>query len=100
MLIIIALIVASVPTNLTLDQEDETTITVSWTSPAPIGTSGYRLYWVTCGTNEHNEICINASTTTKKKLTSLIKEECYNISVAGVSQHLPSEIIHSAITLG
>ena len=85
---------------LTLKQENETSIIVSWISPVPVGdTIGYRLYWVKCRESEHDEVLVNDGSVVQT-LTNLMKGQCYNISVAGVSEHLPSEVKHSTITLG
>ena len=84
-----------------LKQINETSIVASWTLPEPVGsTTNYRLYWANCTTNWYmrNET-FNTSITTKT-LTNLTRERCYNISVAGLSEHLPSAPESSTITLG
>ena len=84
-----------------LKQINETSIVASWTPPEQVdSTTNYILYWANCTTNGymHNET-FNTFITTKT-LTNLMREQCYKISVAGLSEHLPSAPESSTITLG
>ena len=76
-------------------QDGEATIIISWTTPTPLGdTTGYRVYYMT------KNIIVNASTSTMLSLTSLEPGHRYNISIVGLSEHLPSEPVTSSIYLG
>ena len=89
--------VASAPDNLSLMQDGETTIIVSWTTPTPLGdTTEYRVYYTTVG-NTETSTDANSSTIS---LTSLMPGCRYNISIVGLSDHLPSEPVTSSIYLG
>ena len=89
--------VALAPDNLSLKQDGETTIIVSWTIPTPPGdTTGYRVYYNTDNMIE-TSIDTNSSPIT---LTSLEPLNEYNISVVGLSEHFSSEAITSSIFLG
>ena len=94
---ILYLTVASAPDSLSLKQDGETTVIVSWTVQTPPGdTTGYRVYYTTDNMNE-TSIDTNSSPIT---LTSLEPLNEYNISVAGLSEHFSSERIASSIFLG
>ena len=94
---ILYLTVASAPDNLSLKQDGETTVIVSWTLPPPPGdTTGYRVYYTTDNMNE-NIVDTNSSPIT---LTSLEPLNEYEISVVGLSEHFSSEPITSSIFLG
>ena len=89
--------VASAPDSLSLKQDGETTVIVSWTVPTPPGdTTGYRVYYTTDNMNE-TSIDTNSSPIT---LTSLEPLNEYEISVVGLSEHFSSEPITSSIFLG
>ena len=91
--------VALTPDNLSLRQNGETTIIISWTTPTPLGdTTEYRVYYNNDGVT--NNITVNASTSTMLSLTSLVPGRQYNISIIGLSEHLPSEPVNSSIYLG
>ena len=95
-LYILYLTVASAPDNLSLKQDGETTVIVSWTIPTPPGdTTGYRVYYTTDNMNETSDT--NSSPIT---LTSLEPLNEYEISVVGLSEHFSSEPITSSIFLG
>ena len=90
------MIVASAPTDLSLVQEGGTNIIVSWNPPMQLeNTTGYRVYWFT----NPNNIIQNETSATVLKLSGLVEGECYNVSVGGISEHLPSEFISHTITL-
>ena len=90
---ILYLTVASAPDSLSLKQDGETMVIVSWTVPTPPGdTTGYRVYYTT-----DNMIETNSSPIT---LTSLEPLNEYEISVVGLSDHFSSEPITSSIFLG
>ena len=94
---ILYLTVASVPDSLSLKQDGESTIIVSWAVPTPPGdTTGYRVYYITDNMIE-TSIDTNSSPTT---LTSLEPLNEYEISVVGLSEHFSSEPIISSIFLG
>ena len=65
----------------------------------PLGnTIGYQVAWMSCTTFDylgHNNTFSNNIT-----IPGLITEQCYTVSVVGVSDHLPSEMLSSNITLG
>ena len=65
----------------------------------PLGhTAGYRVTWINCTTFRHigeNNTSLNTIT-----IHSLVRKQCYNVSVVGFSVHLPSEMLTSTITLG
>ena len=89
--------VASAPNSLSLKQDGETTIIVSWTIPTPPGdTTGYRVYYTT---DNMIEIIVDTNSSTIT-LTSLEPLNEYEISVVGLSEHISSEPITSYIFLG
>ena len=93
---ILYLTVASAPDSLSLKQDGETTIIVSWTVPTPPGdTTGYRVYYTT----DNYEIIVD-SNSSPITLTSLEPLNEYEISVVGLSEHFSSESITSSIFLG
>ena len=56
---ILYLTVASAPDSLSLKQDGETTVIVSWTVPTPLGdTTGYRVYYITDNMIETSMILI------------------------------------------
>ena len=88
--------VPSPPTNLILEQTDETSINVSWSPPdEPENIAGYRVYWTSSDSSE-----CNTTPSTFKTLTGLVKGEYYSVSVASVSNSRPSERVTSNIALG
>ena len=94
---ILYLTVASAPDSLSLKQDGETTVIVSWTVPTPPGdTTGYRVYYITDNMIE-TSIDTNSSPIT---LTLLEPLNEYEISVVGLSEHFSSEPITSSIFLG
>ena len=85
--------VPSPPTNLILEQTDETSISVSWSPPdEPANITDYRVHW--------NSSECNTTPSTFKTLTGLVKGEHYSVSVASVSNSRPSERITRNIVLG
>ena len=90
--------VASAPGNLSLKQDGETTIIVSWTPPTPLGdTIGYRVYYTTDSTSQNTTV--TGGSTRTVSLTSLEPGHLYNVSIVGLSEHLPSEPITSSLFL-
>ena len=90
--------VASAPDSLSLKQDGETTVIVSWTVPTPPGdTTGYRVYYTTDNIMIETSIDTNSSPIT---LTSLEPLNEYEISVVALSEHFSSEPITSSIFLG
>ena len=89
--------VASAPDSLSLKQDGETNVIVSWTVPTPPGnTTGYRVYYIT---DNMIEIIVD-SNSSPITLTSLEPLNEYEISVVGLSEHFSSEPITSSIFLG
>ena len=89
--------VASAPDSLSLKQDGETTVIVSWTVPTPPGdTTGYRVYYTT---DNMIEIIVDTNSS-PITLTSLEPLNEYEISVVGLSEHFSSEPITSSIFLG
>ena len=94
---ILYLTVASAPDSLSLKQDGETTVIVSWTVPTPPGdTTGYRVYYTTDNMIETSNDT-NSSPITLTSLEPLIE---YEISVVGLSEHFSSEPITLSIFLG
>ena len=94
---ILYLTVASAPDSLSLKQDGETTVIVSWTVPTPPGnTTGYRVYYTT---DNMIEIIVDTNSS-PITLTSLEPLNEYEISVVGLSEHFSSEPITSSIFLG
>ena len=94
---ILYLTVASAPDSLSLKQDGETTVIISWTVPAPPGdTTGYRVYYTT---DNMIEIIVD-SNSSPITLTSLEPLNEYEISVVGLSEHISSEPITLSIFLG
>ena len=94
---ILYLTVASAPDSLSLKQDGETTVIVSWTVPTPPGdTTGYRVYYTT---DNMNEIIVDSNSSTIT-LTLLEPLKEYEISVVGLSEHFSSEPITLSIFLG
>ena len=87
------------PTNLTLEQNNETSINASWSPPLQSANiTGYRVYWTQCASPDCiNHTVINSSTV--ETLTGLMAGQCYSVSVVSVSD-LPSNITPQNITLG
>ena len=77
-------------------------ITVSWTPPSPLNyTSGYRVnYKVDHSTSWQSIIIINDAIITTVNVTGLTSGIYYNVSIVGISEHLPSEMRHGDIYLG
>ncbi|CAI8054876.1 hypothetical protein GBAR_LOCUS29939, partial [Geodia barretti] len=86
------------PTNLTLEQNNETSINASWSPPPQSANiTGYRVFWTQCASSDCiNHTVINSSTV--ETLTGLMARQCYSVSVVSVSD-LPSNITTRNITL-
>ncbi|CAI8053562.1 Receptor-type tyrosine-protein phosphatase delta, partial [Geodia barretti] len=86
------------PTNLTLEQNNETSINASWSPPPQSANiTGYRVFWTQCTSSD----CINQAmftSSTVETLTGLMAGQCYSVSVVSVSD-LPSNITTHNITL-
>ena len=92
--------VASAPTNLMAVQEGPTAIQVSWTPPTPLGdTTGYRIYY---SGGSSGSVDVSGGSTDSIQLTGLQSGASYTISIAGTSQHLPSDRVNytNSILLG
>jgi hypothetical protein len=90
--------VANAPQHISLVQNNESSINVTWDPPNPPGnTTGYKVFYRQ-GTMIKNKTVTNASSTFTV-LNDLQPGRTYNVSVAGLSDHLPSDIVTSAIFL-
>ena len=90
---------ATAPQHVSLVQNNESSINVTWDPPNPPGdTTGYRVFYRQ-GTMTKSKTVTGASSTFTV-LNDLQPGCAYNISVAGLSEHLPSDIVTSAIFLG
>ena len=81
-------------------QEGPTGIRVSWTPPTPLGDiTGYRIYY---SGGSSGSVNISGGSTDNYLLNGLENEASYNISIVGISEHLPSNHVHypSSIQLG
>ena len=93
------IIVANAPQHISLVQNNESSINVTWDPPNPPGnTTGYKVFYRQ-GTMIKSKTVTNASSTFTV-LNDLQPGRTYNVSVAGLSDHLPSDIVTSAIFLG
>ena len=91
--------VASAPTNLTIIQEDPTSLRVSWRPPSPLEyTTGYRIYY--SGDDRNGSVDVSGGSTDNYLLTGLQNGALYNISIVGVSHELPSDAIIQNLFLG
>ena len=69
--------------------EGLTSIRVSWSPPTPLGnTTGYRIYY---SGDSSGSADVSGGSTDSYLLTNLQNGGSYAISIAGTSQHLPSE---------
>ena len=94
-------LVANPPEDLTLTQHGPMNITVSWTPPTPLNhTSGYRVYYKPSDSTSWQNITINDASITTVNVTGLTSGIYYNVSIASLSEHFPSETIQRDIYLG
>ena len=94
-------LVANPPEDLTLTQHGPMNITVSWTPPSPLNyTSGYRVYYKPSDSTSWQNITINDASITTVNVIGLISGIYYNVSIVGISEHLPSEMRQGDIYLG
>ena len=87
---IVPYIVASAPSNLMFEvRSDGTSVLLTWTPPSPLGdTTGYRIHY-TGGSSGSQPV--SGGSTNSYTLTGLRREESYDISIVGTSEHLSSE---------
>ena len=87
---IVPYIVASAPSNLMFEvRSDGTSVQLTWTPPSPLGdTTGYRIDY--SGGSSGSQP-ISGGSTNSYTLTGLRREESYDISIVGTSEHLSSE---------
>ena len=96
---ILSISVALAPTNLMAVREGPTGIRVSWTPPTPLGdTTGYRIYY---SGGSSGSVDVSGGSTDNHLLTDLQNGTSYTISIAGTSEHLPSDHVDypNSITL-
>ena len=80
-------LVASAPSSLLIIQS-LAGIRVSWTPPTPLGdTTGYMIYY---SGGSSGSVDVSGGSTTSHLLTGLSSQTSYNISIMGISDHLPS----------
>ena len=83
--------VASAPSNLIAVQEDPTSIRVSWNPPTPLGdTTGYRISY-SGGSSGSVDISDGSTDNYMYLLTDIETTTSLSISIAGTSDHLPSQ---------
>ena len=82
----LSLLVASPPTNLTYEvQDDFTSILLMWLPPSPLGdTTGYRIFYNAVGGSSDS---VDISDNTSNYMSGLEKGMEYNISIIGMSAH-------------
>ena len=96
---IVGIPVPPLPTNLTLEQNNETSINASWSPPPQSANiTGYRVFWTQCTSSDCTSHTVITSSTVET-LTGLMEGQCYSVSVVSVSD-LPSNITTRNITLG
>jgi len=81
-------------------QEGPNSIRVSWTPPTPLGdTTGYRIYY---SGGSSGSVNVSGGFTNNHLLSGLHNVASYNISIVGISEHLPSYHVHypNSILLG
>ena len=70
-------------------QEGPTSVRVSWSPPTPLGdTSGYRIYYGSSGS-----VDVSGGFTDNYLLTDIETATSLSISIAGTSDHLPSQTV-------
>ena len=93
------LTVASAPTNLTSEvQNDYTSVVLRWIPPNPLNdTTGYRIFYT--GGTSNGVVNVSGGSTNNTTLNGLEKGGRYNISIVGTSEHLFSESVWRAVEL-
>ena len=91
-------LVASAPTNLTLEvQSDGTSVLLTWTPPDLLGdTTGYTISYT--GGSSGSET-VSGGDTNNYTLTGLMRGEMYYISIVGTSEHISSGSVELSVTL-
>ena len=90
----------SPPTDVTAVQDGPTSITVTWTSPFPLGdTIGYRISFT--GAGNSGSVDVSGGNSMSYTLTGLTDGEIYTICVATISStSLPSAPVKTIVGLG
>ena len=87
---------ADPPTGLAAEQENETTVRVSWTLPAS-SVTGYQIYYMATeskGTRgEYVTITVTTPEADYKILHDLQAGLTYSFTMVALSEHLPSEVV-------
>ena len=84
--------VASAPSNLMAVQEGPTSVRVSWSPPTPLGdTTGYRI------TYGSGSVDVSDGSTDNYLLTDIETTTSLSISIAGTSDHLPSQSLSTEL---
>ena len=79
-------------------QEGPTSVRLSWSPPAPLGdTTGYRISY---SGGSSGSVDVSDGSTDNYLLTGLQNGVSYTISIAGISQHIASEVVEADIKLG
>ena len=79
-------------------QESPTSVRVSWSPPIPLGdTTGYRISY---SGGSSGSVGVSGGSTDNYLLTGLQNGVSYTISIAGISQHIASEVVEAEIKLG
>ena len=91
-------LVASAPTNFRTVQKNTTSIHLLWSPPDPLGdTAGYIISH-TGGSSDTVTICDGS--TDNYLLTGLVMDSSYTISIVATSEHIPSVVLVTNVTLG
>ena len=84
---------ATLPTNLTADTVDPTSIKVSWTRPASGATvTGYRIYYRALGSVRYHGSEDVSANKTQHTLSNLHEGFVYTITMVTRSRYLPSTV--------
>ena len=79
-------------------QEGPTSVRLSWSPPSPLGdTTGYRISY---SGGSSGSVDVSDASTNNYLLTALQNGVSYTISIAGISQHIASEVVEADINLG
>ena len=79
-------------------QESPTSIRMAWSPPTPRGdTTGYRISY---SGGSSGSVDVSDGSIDNYLLTGLQNGVSYTISIAGISQHIASEVVEANINLG
>ena len=88
------------PTDVAGVQDGPTSIRVTWTPPDPLdGVTGYRIHYTTGGGSRGSQTVSGGNTMTHT-LTGLTNGETYTISIAAISNTLPSSAVMANMPVG